>query len=120
LPSKRPLTRLRDIVENGTAVLDYTRSMDFETYTGTPLVKDATERCFMRISEAAAKLGTTAEDLFPEHDWLAIRHLGNVLRHDYNRVLDTIIWTIRNDRLPPLIAELQTFLARYTEDQETL
>ncbi|MGE7371244.1 HepT-like ribonuclease domain-containing protein [Neorhizobium sp. NPDC001467] len=120
MPSKRPLTRMRDIVENGTAVLDYTKGMEFETYTSTNLVKDATERCFTRISEASVKLGVTAEELFPDHDWLAMRHLGNVLRHDYNNVLDTIIWTIRNDRLPPLIAELQAFLARYPDDQETL
>ncbi len=120
MPSKRPLTRMRDIVENGKAVLDYTNGMTFETYASSNLIKDATERCFTRISEAAVKLGVIAEELFPNQDWLAMRHLGNVLRHDYNRVLDTVIWTIRNDRLPPLLTELQTFLAHYPEDQETL
>jgi uncharacterized protein with HEPN domain len=78
------------------------------------------ERCFTRISKSAAKLGTVAEELFPNHDWLAVRHLGNVLRHDYSRVLDSLIWTILTDRLPPLFVELEAFLAQYTEDQETL
>lgn len=94
--------------------------MDFGTYVNNPLVRDATERCFERVSEAGVKLDSLAEELFPAHDWLAMRHLGNILRHDYDRVLDSVIWTIITDRLPPLLADLQTFLAQYPEDQETL
>lgn len=120
MPSKRPLTRVRDIVENGVSILEYTKDLDLPRYTGDRLVRDATERCFARISEAAVKLGPLAEELFPDHDWLAIRHLGNVLRHDYRGVLDTVIWTIVSDRLPPLVVELETFLAQYPDEQETL
>lgn len=120
MPTKRPLSRLRDIVENGQAVLDYTKDLDFNGYVKNRLVRDGTERCLARLSEASVKRGPLAEELFPGHDWLAMRNLGNVLRHDYNRVLDSIIWTIRTDRLPPLIVELEAFLAQYPEDQETL
>lgn len=112
--------RIRDIVENGAAIREYTAGMDFKAYTGNPLVRDATERCFARISEAAVKLDTLAEELFPTHNWLAMRHLGNVLRHDYRGVLDTVIWTAVTDRLPPLLVELEAFAAQYPEDQETL
>jgi uncharacterized protein with HEPN domain len=61
-----------------------------------------------------------AEELLPAHDWLAIRNLGNVPRHDYKGVLDSVIWTTIVDRLPPLLVELETFLAQYPADQETL
>ncbi|RWX77340.1 DUF86 domain-containing protein [Neorhizobium lilium] len=111
---------MRDIVENGTSVLDYTKDLDFEGYISNRLVCDATERCLARVSEAAVKLDTLAEELFPNHDWLAMRHLGNVLRHDYSGVMDSVIWIIRNDRLPPLLADLETFLAQYPDDQEML
>ena len=120
MPSKRPLTRMRDIVENGEAVLDYIQGMDLKAYRENRLVRDATERCFARISEAAVKLGPVAEELFPAHDWLAMRHFGNVLRHDYRGVIDTVIWNAANDPLPSLLAELTSFLARYPEEQETL
>ncbi|TNM65905.1 HepT-like ribonuclease domain-containing protein [Aliirhizobium smilacinae] len=118
--SKGSLTRIRDILENGSAALAYTKGMDFEAYMGNGLVRDATERCFTRIAEAGAKLGSLAVELFPNHDWLAMRHLGNVLCHDYDGVLDETIWSMITDRLPPLIVELETFLAQYPEDQETL
>jgi uncharacterized protein with HEPN domain len=111
---------MRDIVENGAAILEYTEGMDLQAYKGNRLVCDAAERCFSRISEAAVKLSSLAEELFPTHDWLAIRNLGNVLRHDYRGVLDGVIWTTIAERLPPLLVELETFLAQYPADQETL
>ncbi|CDZ41026.1 DUF86 domain-containing protein [Neorhizobium galegae] len=111
---------MRDIVENGAAIVEYTQGMDFQAYVGNRLVRDAVERCFSRVSEAGVKLGLLAEELFPAHDWLAIRNLGNVLRHDYKGVLDSVIWTTIVDRLPPLLIELETFLAQYPDEQETL
>lgn len=120
LPTKRPLIRIRDIVENGRAVLDYTRGMDLPAYLNSQITKDACERCLARVSEASVKLGPIAEELFPDYDWRNIRGLGNFLRHEYEDILDESIWKIITDGQPPLIADLQTFLARYPEDQETL
>jgi uncharacterized protein with HEPN domain len=120
LPTKRPLIRLRDIVENGRTILAYTYQMDFDAFVGDSLRKDATERCLSRISEAAVKLGTLAEELFPLHDWRGIRDLGNVLRHDYEGVLDRVTWAIVTDRLPPLVIDLEAFLKSYPDEQETL
>ncbi len=52
------------------------------------------------------KLGTTAQELFPSHNWPAMRGLGNMLRHDYDDILDETIWSAITDRLPPLLVEL--------------
>jgi uncharacterized protein with HEPN domain len=120
LPSKRPLTRLRDIVENGNAILAYTRGMNFEDFMGNRLVRVASERCLARVSEAAVKLGSVTEDLFPHHRWPDIRGFANMLRHDYADILDEITWAIITPHLPPLLVELETFLAQYPADQETL
>jgi predicted nucleotidyltransferase len=37
LPTKRPFTRLHDIVENGAAILEYTQGMDFRAYIEKPV-----------------------------------------------------------------------------------
>jgi uncharacterized protein with HEPN domain len=66
------------------------------------------------------KLASLAEELFPAHDWIGIRNLGNVLRHDYKGVIDRVIWKILTERLQPLMADLEAFLSRYPDDQETL
>ncbi|MBO0140482.1 DUF86 domain-containing protein [Agrobacterium sp. Ap1] len=111
---------MRDIVENGRAILEYTSGMELADYRRNRLVKDASERYLSRVSEAAVKLGSIAEESFPVQDWRGIRAFGNVLRHDYPDLLDRMIWTMITDRLPSLIVELETFLAKYPEDQETL
>nr|WP_250809558.1 HepT-like ribonuclease domain-containing protein [Neorhizobium tomejilense] len=111
---------MRDIAENGEAVLEYTQGMDFESFLRNRLVRDASERCLARISEAAVKLGPMAEDLLPRHGWRDIRNFGNILRHEYEDVLDDVTWAIITRHLPLLLAELETFLADYPQDQETL
>lgn len=64
MPSDRPLDRLREIVANCDSILGYTAGMDFEGYASGPqMVRDAVERCFQRISEAACKLGRYLDDL---------------------------------------------------------
>ncbi|SEH23736.1 Uncharacterized conserved protein, contains HEPN domain [Rhizobium sp. NFR12] len=120
MPTKRPLIRFRDIVENGQSILEYTHGMDFDAYSVSKITRDASERCLARISEASFKLGSTAEEIFPSHNWGAIRGFGNMLRHEYDDILDETTWAIVTRHLPPLLFELETFLARYPEDQETL
>lgn len=120
MPTKRPLIRMRDIVENGQAILRYSHGMELGDYVHNNLVKDACERCFSRLSEAAVKLGPLAEELFPSHNWNGIRNFGNILRHDYPDVLDDVLWAAISQHLPRLLAELETFLAKYPDEQETL
>lgn len=66
------------------------------------MVYDAVERYLERISEAAMKLGPVAETLCPEISWPKIRGLGNVLRHEYDRVEGIRIWYVVQDDLPQL------------------
>jgi len=65
LPSKHARLRLLDILENIEAILTYTQGMDEVTFSKTSIVVDAVERCLGRISEAAKRLGGSAEGLAP-------------------------------------------------------
>ncbi len=87
LPSKRAGRRFQDILDNIESIERYTRGMNERKFVANDLVADAVERCLSRISEAARKLGKTAETLVPDEPWPKIRGLGNLLRHDYDIVL---------------------------------
>lgn len=76
--------------------------MSDKAFVANDLVADAVERCLSRISEAARKLGRPAETLVPDQPWGKIRGLGNLLRHDYDIVLRSILWEIISDNLPSL------------------
>ncbi|MDC7253766.1 DUF86 domain-containing protein [Shinella sp. YE25] len=116
LPTERPKTRLRDIVENAASILTYTTGMDREAFARNNLVRDAVERCLERISEAASKLGGTAETLLPNHPWRQIRDLGNILRHAYDNVDEEIVWSIVTERLPTLIIDAERAAAQLPDD----
>jgi len=116
LPSETPWLRLSDIADNIQSILTYTKGMNFSEFAANQLVCDATERCVARISEAAIKLGPFAESTLPGHDWQAIRGIGNVLRHDYDRVSMPQIWDVVTFNLSPLLNDVQSALGAHQSE----
>ena len=109
MPSKDPIQRFEDILDSVTRIEQYTAGMDLaafvgdpRTYVGDPRTYDAVERCLERISEAARKLGTSAEEVCPELPWPQIRGVGNLLRHEYDRIDGARIWFMVERDLAPL------------------
>ncbi len=74
--------------------------MDRATFGSDSRTWDAVERCLMRLSEAAIRLGAEAERLCPEQPWRDIRGLGNHLRHAYDRIDADELWNIVRRDLP--------------------
>lgn len=57
MPSKDPVQRFQDILENVSRIEVYTARMNAERFLEDLRTYDAVERCLERISEAAKKLG---------------------------------------------------------------
>lgn len=76
MPSDRPARRLRDIVDNATAIEQYVAGLTEQSLHADRKTRDAVERCLERISEAAAKLGNEATRLVPDQSWPEIRAFG--------------------------------------------
>jgi uncharacterized protein with HEPN domain len=102
LPSDRPITRLRDILQNLDRIERYTEGYSLDRFVGDRRCQDAVERCLLRISEAARKLAGVLEELAPDQPWSGVRAIGNVLRHEYDRVDSALIWQIVEKDLVPL------------------
>jgi len=87
--------------------------MDLAAVAGDKRTRDAVERCLSRIAEAAAKLGSLAEDLEPDQPWNNIRGYGNRLRHGYDGVRPPEVMGIITQYLPDLkIARVRALDAR--------
>lgn len=66
---------------------------------------DAVERCLERIAEAMVKIGEARmREIAPDTPLPAVRGLGNVLRHEYDRVDTRLVYALVVDRLPGLRA----------------
>jgi uncharacterized protein with HEPN domain len=102
LSSKDKQIYLRDILGCIEDIHSFIGDKSFEDYQADRLTSAAVERKMQIISEAAFRLGTEADVLCPGPDWRGARGMGNVLRHEYNRVSDQIIWDAVKDKLPSM------------------
>ncbi|MDO6413737.1 DUF86 domain-containing protein [Sphingomonas sp. BIUV-7] len=102
-----------DIVENAARIARHVDGLDFDGFIANELVRDAVERCIERITEAAVRLGPERlARIAPETALHQVRGLGNMLRHEYDRVNVRVIWDTVTTDLPPLRAACEAALQR--------
>jgi uncharacterized protein with HEPN domain len=101
---------LRDILDGVNMIEEFTAGMDFEAFLTNPMAVAAVERKLLTIGEAAVRLGREAPSIVPDIPWRQVRDLGNLLRHEYDRVDLSIIWKTVIDDLPELKAAVQRAL----------
>jgi uncharacterized protein with HEPN domain len=118
VPSKDPVQRFVDIVENIALIEEFTKGMDLAAFLDDIKTRNATERCLERISEAAEKLGELAEEQCPTVPWANLRGFGNFLCHEYDIVDPGRVWVMIEDDTGPLKAASQQALERLRQREE--
>jgi uncharacterized protein with HEPN domain len=96
------LVRLDDILEAIDAVAEMIGNRHFGQYRVDYQLRRAVERCVEIVSEASRRLPPALTAQFPEQPWPEIAAIGNLLRHEYQRVDDFIMWKIATISLPAL------------------
>lgn len=86
-------------------------------YQSEWVIKHAVQRGIEIISEASRLLPEEAKALHPEIPWPRVRAIGNVLRHEYHGLSDTIIWRVVVDELPYLETAVRDLLRRFGEEK---
>lgn len=72
------------------------------------LLRLATQRALEIISEASRHLPSDLLAQTPDIPWRQIHGLGNVLRHEYHRIADEVIWSVVERHIQPLKAAVRT------------
>ena len=95
--------RLRDIIVNIDRAVDYVGELSHDRFAADQMRIDAVERCLERIAEAMVKIGEARMlEIAPDTPLPAVRGLGNILRHEYDRVDTRLIYALVTERLPGL------------------
>jgi len=100
--TRSPLLRIHDMLESIRGIEKALAGKTMRDYERSWLLRSAVERGIEVISEASRHLG---RDLKAQHNdvrWKDIAGIGNILRHDYQRIDAAIIWKAVKDDLPPL------------------
>lgn len=112
--------RLLDIMTTIDAVAEIVKGLDFESYYTDFKTRRAVERCVEVVSEATRHLPAEWKSKFSDIPWREIAAIGNLLRHEYYRVDDLLMWKIATQSLPelrPVIIQLQSRLSPSDPDQ---
>lgn len=100
--SANPRARLEHILFHIQGV-DYTiDGVDYDAFTTVYHLERAVERAVQIISEAVRALPSELKAQHPEIEWAKIAAIGNILRHEYQRVDPETMWRIATEDLPRL------------------
>ena len=115
MSSRHADAHFEDMLQAIALIQKYAGDITFAVYQTDDLRRSAIERQMSILSEAATRLRDTAEILCPGPDWPRIKSLGNVLRHEYQNIVDRIIWDAIETKLPSLKVDVTAALQRYLD-----
>jgi uncharacterized protein with HEPN domain len=107
--SKSPRARLLHIRDEIEGVATTVRGLSFAQYQSSYMHRRAVERAVQIVSEAAKALPPDYLAKYPDAPWNSIVGIGNVLRHEYQRLDDKQLWEIATVYLPklqPIVAQM--------------
>jgi uncharacterized protein with HEPN domain len=110
--SNRTRLALADIRDNIRLAEQFAAGLSVEALKADRRTFYAVTRCLEIVSEAARRLPQNLRNRHPELPWRAIMGAGNVCRHDYDNVAEEIVWRTVHQNLTPLLAAVESELAR--------
>jgi uncharacterized protein with HEPN domain len=102
MAARSPLLRIHDMLKSIRGIEKALAGKTIRDYERSWLLRSAIERGIEIISEASRHLGRDLKAQHKDVRWKDIAGIGNILRHDYQRVDASIIWKAVKDDLPPL------------------
>ena len=81
----------------------------FEAFAASWQLQRAVERGLEIISEASRSLPDELKERAPTIPWPAIAAIGNILRHEYQRIEPRLVWNITEQHLEPLRLAVELF-----------
>jgi len=99
-----------DIVDSGTAILEFVKGLDFNGFCSDRKTYSAVIREFEIIGEAVGKLPEHLKQKRSDVEWQDIKDFRNLLSHEYFGVDLEIVWRIIEDDLPTLLDAIREIM----------
>jgi uncharacterized protein with HEPN domain len=108
-------TVLFDIRDNIMFAKAFVCGLDYEQFKESRLHFYAATRALEIVSEASRRLPDEVRDRHPHLPWRAIRDAGNIYRHNYDNVEESIVWDTVHRDLPSLLVVVLAEIARFDD-----
>ncbi len=107
-----PIARLIDIIEAIELIKAELADVALPAFEADRRKQWLVERGLEIVSEASRRLPESMKARHGDIPWPKVAGIGNVLRHNYERVAYDVLWHIARDDLPPLEQVCREELAR--------
>jgi uncharacterized protein with HEPN domain len=87
----------------------------FADFQSEWLLRHGVQRGIEIISEASRHIPPSLLASHSEIPWAQVKGIGSVLRHEYHRISDRVIWTLITERLPSLKRAIEAMQASLKE-----
>jgi uncharacterized protein with HEPN domain len=102
--------RIRHMRDHGREALDLVRLVDRDTFNRDRLLQLGLARLLEIVGEAAARTPDSVKRQHPTLPRREISDLRNRLIHGYDTIDLEIVWSVLNDDLPALVAQIESIL----------
>jgi len=109
-PDERDTAYLSDMLEHARLAMKLTERTSFHEYAQDRFRQLALERLFEIIGEAARRITVSFQQEHPEILWRKIISKRNVLAHEYDEILQELLWKTATEDLPDLAAAIEKIL----------
>jgi uncharacterized protein with HEPN domain len=92
MPTRTSLLRIHDMLESIRGIEKAVKGKSYRDYQRSWILRSAVERGIEVISEASRHLSRELKSPHKDVRWKDIAGIGNILRHEYQRVDAQIIW----------------------------
>jgi uncharacterized protein with HEPN domain len=116
MPTRSPAPRLHDIIEAIEHIRSITVGITLDEFERDWQKRWLVERGVEIISEASRHLGAELKARHPDIPWPKVAGIGNILRHEYERIAPDILWRLVQDDLASLETVCRNELAAAGED----
>ena len=118
MSERDPRLYCEDILESGSAILDFVKGLSFEVFCDDRKTYSAVIREFEIIGEAVGKLPESFRERRPDVEWQDIKDFRNLLSHEYFGVDLEIVWKIIEDDLPALMDAVREIVGTERDEKE--
>jgi uncharacterized protein with HEPN domain len=114
-PSESYIAALQDMAENIRLARSFVAGLSFNEFQADRRTVYAVIRCLEIISEASRRLPATVKARHPEIPWEDVAGAGNVYRHQYQNVLDILVWRTATQHLDSLQEAIENELGGFAK-----
>ena len=113
--NERDAALLLDMLLAARDAVGFATAIDFAAFMASRLHQNAVIRSLEVLGEAASKVSATMRADHPQVPWRDTIAMRNRLIHGYGDVRLDLVWTVVQQRLPALIAQLIPLVPQDTE-----